>query len=1048
MKKIFIGLLALGLGFSTAELFILQPTSAQTHATPDAKTELERLMKLAGQQIGQGQTDQAIVTLQQVLLMARRLSLKQWEAKTLTVIGVVYTITKQPQKTLEYYHQALPIIRAINDKSWEATTLTGIGDAYDRIGQSPTALEYYKQALPIVRAVNNKPLEALTLNNIGAVYSRTGQPHQALEHYHQALQIVRVANDKGREAATLNNIGVVYVNIGKPQKALEYYNQALPIHRVANNKVGEATTLTGIGLVYANIGQPQKALKYYNQALLILRSVSNKAEEANTLNNMGAVYANIGQPQKALEYYNQALLILRNVSNKAGEANTLNNMGAVYANIGQPQKALEYYNQALPILRAVNDKAAEASTLNNMGNIYYSTGQPQSALEHYKQALPISRASNHKVGEATTLSNIGFIYDTIGQSQKALEYYHQVLPIRKATNDKVGEANTLNNIGFIYMGSGELKNALKSYNQSLLISKAIDHKDGEAITLSNLSTLERSQGNLQSALTYIEAAIKIIETIRTELSSQELRTSYFASQQYYYRIYIDLLMQLHKQQPKQGFDVLAFNASERSRARGLLDLLNEANIDIRQGVNSKLLAQEKMLQQQVSALEKRRIQILSGNHTPEQVAALEQDYKALQNQYQQNQEQIRRTSPRYANLTQPQPLTLAEIQQQVLDDNTLLLVYSLSKDRSYLWAISKTSLSSYELPKDADISKLARQVYSLFTDKRYDFVKTELEQASTQLSQMLLGAVASQLGQKRLVVVADGALQYLPFTALPIPQGNGQTTAPLLSQHELINLPSASTLAILRRDTQGRKPAPKTVAVIADPVFGKDDPRLQAPGKAPAQSNSSNVAKLSLQRSASQTGVSFSRLENTRLEAEAIAQLVPPDQQRLDLGFAANLSNATSPQLSQYRMVHFATHGLLNSETPELSGVVLSLVNDKGEPENGFLRLQEIFNLNLSADLVVLSACKTGLGKDIQGEGLVGLTRGFMYAGAPRVVVSLWNVDDRATALLMSEFYRGILQKRLSPAVALRQAQQALMQQPEYQAPYYWAAFTLQGEWK
>jgi CHAT domain-containing protein len=508
-------------------------------------------------------------------------------------------------------------------------------------------------------------------------------------------------------------------------------------------------------------------------------------------------------------------------------------------------------------------------------------------------------------------------------------------------------------------------------------------------------------------------------------------------------------MQLHKQQPKQGFDVLAFNASEQSRARGLLDLLNEANVDIRRGVDPKLLEQEKTLQQQISVLEKRRIQILSGKPTPEQATALEQEDKALREQYQQTQEQIRRVSPGYAALTQPQPLTLAETQQQILDDNTLLLVYSLGEERSYLWAVTKTGMTSYELPKEADINKLAQQMYTKLTDPgKYDFVKPELEQASIPLSQMLLGPVAAQLGQKRLVVVADSALQYLPFAALPLPQGAGKTTEPLLTQHEIINLPSISALATLRRETQGRKPAPKTIAVLADPVFTQNDPRLRTPTRVPAQMNPDDLAQLSLQRSAAETGVSFSRLENTRLEAEAIAQLVPAEQRQINLDFAANLTTATSAQLSEYRMILFATHGLMNSENPELSGVVLSLLNEKGETENGFLRLSEIFNLNLPAELVILSACQTGLGKDIKGEGLVGLTRGFMYAGAPRVVVSLWNVDDHATGILMSEFYQGILQKKLTPAVALRQAQQTLMQQGKYRSPYYWAAFTLQGEWR
>ncbi|WP_347276089.1 CHAT domain-containing protein [Coleofasciculus sp. FACHB-T130] len=266
----------------------------------------------------------------------------------------------------------------------------------------------------------------------------------------------------------------------------------------------------------------------------------------------------------------------------------------------------------------------------------------------------------------------------------------------------------------------------------------------------------------------------------------------------------------------------------------------------------------------------------------------------------------------------------------------------------------------------------------------------------------------------------------------------------------MVNLPSASTLAVLRHEQAGRKPAAKAVAVLADPVFGSDDERVnQAKGQTEKQrSIGENLAFSTLARSARESDVTFKRLPFTRQEAEQILSLVPAAERRQAFDFAANRASATNSELSQYRIVHFATHGILNSVHPELSGVVLSLLDEKGESQNGFLRLHDVFNLNLPAELVVLSACETGLGEEVKGEGLVGLTRGFMYAGAPRVVVSLWSVSDRATSELMTKFYKGMLEKNLQPAAALRAAQIEMWQKTEWKAPYYWAAFVLQGEWK
>jgi CHAT domain-containing protein len=304
----------------------------------------------------------------------------------------------------------------------------------------------------------------------------------------------------------------------------------------------------------------------------------------------------------------------------------------------------------------------------------------------------------------------------------------------------------------------------------------------------------------------------------------------------------------------------------------------------------------------------------------------------------------------------------------------------------------------------------------------------------------MIAPFTEQLRRKRLVIVADGALQYIPFGSLRTPQGS-----PLIADHEIVNAPSASTLALLRQEAQGRKPAPKVVAVLADPVFDRHDPRLSryiGPPTAPPSWDA-------LERSSKESGVlKLDRLAATRAEAKGIVSLAGKPNSMTALDFDASRQTALSPELEQYRIVHFASHALINSQHPELSGMVLSLVDRLGEPQDGFLRTPEIYNLKLNADLVVLSACQTALGKEVKGEGLIGLTRGFMYAGAPRVVASLWRVSDRATAELMKRFYKAMLSEGQSPAAALQRAQVEIARQKRWSAPYYWAGFVLQGEWK
>jgi len=960
------------------------------------------------------------------------------------------------RQAITKYEAAAMLWQKLGDNAAQGKALNMIGHINSLLGENKQAFDYFNRALSLRRAGGDSAGVGQTLNNLGDYYRRHGQLQRALDYLQQSLQIRTVLNDQLSREITLTNIGSVYSEMGDLQQALQYYEQALPLTRTTNDRFGEANTLNSIGLVHDRIEEKQKALEYYEQALALWRADNEKYGEGHTLNNIGKVYGDLGDFHRSLTYLEQALVLRRVTGDRQGENMTLNNMGYAYANLNDWAKAREYFEQALQLAIDLGNRRTQAYLLNNLGRAYSESGETGKALDHCEQALALTRAVGDRALEARVLSNTGGIYFKAGEFSKALACYEQTLPLHRAVRDRSGEASTL-------LG---------------------------------MASVERARGNLEAARVRAEAVLAIAEALRSKVGNQELRTSYAAAAQNYYEFYIDLLMQMHRNQPAEKHDAAAFQMSERYRARSLLETLGESRAAIRKGVDSVLLAREQLLQQQVNVKAGRLTQMLSGNPQAEQAAAAKKEVEALLLEYQNVQTRIRLASPRYAALTQPQPLSITELQRQVLDDDTMLLEYTLGPKRSFLWAVTPATITGFVLPGRAEIDSLARRVYDHLTARNRRLAnetptqrRTRLAQADAEylkaaaaLSQILLAPIINQIGTKRLLVVADGALQYIPFGALPMPVISNQSSViskpktlntdhrslntdyrPLALDHEIVSLPSASVLAVLRRELAGRPSASKTVAVLADPVFTSDDPRVKSSQMIVEKKISEPIASLEnsrmlegeLERTARDfelrdtTGLEIPRLPFSRQEGEGIVSKLPVNENMKALDFAASRAAATSKELSQYRIVHFATHGLLNSVHPELSGIVLSLVNENGEAQDGFLRLHEIYNLNLPADLVVLSACQTALGKEIKGEGLVGLTRGFMYAGAARVVASLWKVDDEATAELMKRFYQKMLgPEKLRPAAALRAAQVSMWKEKRWQAPYYWAAFVLQGEWK
>jgi CHAT domain-containing protein/tetratricopeptide (TPR) repeat protein len=1002
-----------------------------------------------------GNKQKSIDSFNEALQIYRQNKDGEGEAEAAQSLALVYTQTGEPQKAIELLNQVLTVQRQQKNLKIQAETLNYLAFIYSSIGDNKKSLETLQEAVAIqkqiqsqltgVELVFNLSSQAQTSLQIASIYKDENKFSQALDSLKEALALLKKAGNRHSEAEVLNQMSFVYKALGENKKAIEVLNQALVIQQEIKEVGRQGFTLSNIADIYADSGDYQRSLDTYNQALAIAAKSKNRSLEASIISSIAKLYRTIGDYQLSIETFNKSLSINKEIGNKSGEANALENIGSVYHSLKDFPKALIFYNQALVIWREQKIFINEFATLTSVVRAYESLKDYPKALEVANQVLDLGKQQNNPFQLAVAYSLQGIVYRGMGDNQKALSLSKQAIEIFEKIGFKLAEANAINNLGKTYNALKQYPQAIESYNRQLLLRQQLADKPGQAESLYYIAINERDKGNFTSSRKHIEDSINIVEQIRGSLVSNEQRSAFFASVQQYYKFYTELLMEMHRQEPGKGFDAQALQVSEQGRARSLLDLLTEANANIRQGVNPSLLAQEKDIQQKLNAAEKRLTELANGKYTEEGAQAIQTEITTLQNQYQQLQNQIRANSPRYASLTQPQPLTLPEIQRQVLDDDTILLQYSLGEKQSYLWVVTNNSVATYQLPKEADIEKVAKEFYKLSSGGGRQNSSASVRVAN-QLSQMLLQPASNLFTgkqvNKRLLIVADGALQYIPFAALPIPN----TKEPLLAKHEIVNLPSASTLGVLRKETQGRKMAPKTLAIFADPVFTKNDERLKSEKGQELSSN--NIDNQTLNRASRDSGITFDRLPFTRQEAETIIRLVPEGDRQQSLDFNASRNLATSPELEKYRIVHFATHGILNSTHPELSGLVLSLFNNQGQAQNGFLRLSDIFNLKLASDLVVLSACETGLGEEVKGEGLVGLTRGFMYAGAPRVVVSLWSVDDEATAVLMGKFYKKMLQDKLKPAAALRGAQLEMIKETEFSAPYYWAAFTLQGEWK
>jgi CHAT domain-containing protein/tetratricopeptide (TPR) repeat protein len=908
----------------------------------------------------------------------------------------------------------------------------------------------------------------------------------------RALSVDAQQNDPG---AALSR-GRTLLRQGHADQALGYLETALNLYTQTNNPRGIAATEDGFGDLYMIQGQYKVALDHYQKAYQSFVTARGEDEKSGAAAN--AVAGRAGSTAGA------AAETATSLSDNGFNANLmLAKIGDTNYRLGRMSEASSAYSMiSVKKPETVAQKTKSRFGLPNIMSI--PTGRPNVSAPSTSGAgglLEIKKElDNYRAGIVSMVYEVGTgrIAFANNEMEAARKHFQNALDASNGSLSglaKLGQtrrfrAAARTSLGDVALHEGRYKDAAKLFSDAAAGAQKDDRLDLMWPAKRGLGRSLWLQAKREEALDAYRDALKTIETIRAgSLRADESRSTFLATTKDVYdeaaSAFADMALSTS---PTGGalsgkaleYAAESFRITEAGRARSLLDMLGDVNGQITEGVPADLLKrkQDNLDRQQEIAAQLTGVSL--GTEQKEKPSQLDAELDKLQTEYDDIENQIRTASPRYAALTAPQPQSLTDIQQKVLDDGTVLLEYSMGSDNSYLFAVAPSSVSLFKLPSRSSLDKLA-------TDFRAQLIPPKLQRrivgidvvadqqrglglvegptenlsafvaAANALYKAALEPASGVIGDKRLLVVADGALNYVPFEAL-VKTTDGadySSLSYLLKTNEIIYAPSGSVVAAIRQ--QGSPRTGKNVLLIADPIFNSNDPRLK--GNSAAQS-SGEARGLGLglesaindvaDSSTPAVGLHLARLTGTRTEAEEIAKTARTGGGQPDLWMDLNASedNVHTRDMNNYRVIHIATHGLLDAQRPQFTGVVLSLVGNKSN--DGFLRTDEIFNLRMSPSLVMLSACETGLGKEKRGEGVIGLTRAFMYAGAPTVGVTLWSVADKSTADLMTDFYKHYLTGggTTSASKAMRNAQLSMISAKKYSAPFYWAPFVLVGEWK
>ena len=950
--------------------------------------------------------------------------------------------------------------RSAGDLENASRALSRRADVYDLLGQFENALTAYRQALQLVPAQIRPDLKIDILNSLAELDLEYSKLDEAKMYAESAKSLSLAASyDKGR-GRSLAALGLIAFYRNDTESTASCFEEARSIWAKTPDQEGEALTLLYMSSISSWRSEYAVALEDLTQALKISRDLDARFFQAEVLANLGNVNLHLGELEHARDNYSASLALLSQIGSRHLKAEVLDDFGFYLESAGN-RDATRLYIRAVALAKNAGDDLLYAVTLSDISRALFTGGKAGEALQYCARERRIARSLNDPALVALSLRDTGEAYMSLGEANQALKFFTEALDPGLLGNESAEWANTKIAAALALEDLGRLSEASAAYRDAAKLCESLGSARAEADARFHIARLETSQGRLEPALTEIQRSVSLIESLRTRVSADDTRITWFATFQSIYKLYIDVLMQLSVEKSDPEMARRAFTVAEQSIARTFVELMHESQVDRNDA--QELIAERSSLRRRLAEKTLEEGELLGASGDPAAVRRVASDISDLHERSIEIQSLIQEKGPE-SNRLQVEPLRVEEV-QSLIGDQDLVLEYSLGSNQSYVWAIGRERFASYTLPPRLKIESMVRRYRDTLVnsmrvskgsnrklDKQAEQAGEE-ERLASELGRILLGPVPDRSHFKRIVVVADGGLQYLPFGVLILGandrDGAGEIKR-LADDYEVINLPSVTALAALRGRTHLNGSPSKGILVFADPVFEQDDPRIdpvihrKLPGSPVIDANRARTST----RSGTDPDTELPRLPGTRREAELIAKAASKGGAEVVLGFDANRLRATSQGIGSYSIIHFATHSRLDDEHPESSGVILSLFDRHGNPEDGHLRLKDIYDLRLSADIVVLSACDTALGRDINGEGIVGLTRGFMYAGAPRVVATLWDVDDEATSEFMKWFYIGILQRHESPSASIRNAQMELRKQARWRSPFYWGAFVLEGDWR
>lgn len=932
------------------------------------------------------------------------------------------------REALAAYGEALAAFRAAADRPGEGRALFALAVVSRLVDDPKSALAWGVVGLPLLLVEDGK-LAAALANDLGLDHLLLGDSEAARASFERALSLAAVAADPFNQAVAQSNLCRMQQVAGDLVDARACYRSAREALAAAKAPALEAAAWISSGRIEDVLGEPEAALAAYRAALALQERVGDELGRARTLNNLGLLEQELGRFDSGIAAYGEALAKFTALADRRWQARVRNNLGLAYKQVGQKAAAEVQWHAALPLWREVGDAAGEASTSINLALAALAAGRADEALPGIERSLALFRAAGDARGEAVALAALARGQATQGKTEAARGTFSQALERLAAVGDRAQQADAERALGELELAAGNVPAARPPFERSLALAQGLGQRRREAQAVDGLGRLARAEGRLEQALGFFDAALLALESERVHVPGAEAQTSFSALAAGLSEGGIEAALALDRAHPGAGWGAQALARVERSRGRALVELLAQAGVDLEAAVDPKRAARRSELSRRLAAKAERA----AGSKSEAIRAQLAREAAEIGTELDLLDGRTRAQAPAVGALLDPPVLDPAALAAG-LDPDTLLVVFHLGAERSTLWSFVRGRIASFDLPPRRELEGAALDLFRGL--RRFDPAERVAEQSALrELGNRLLGPVADELGHRKIVIVTDGALAYLPWAALTVP-GEGR---PLVASHEISFVPSLSALAAVRERAAGRAPARGLIAALADPVFAADDQRLA--GKESTTASTSRAAD---------RGEPFERLTGSAAEVERIVALAPPeaagDPRRVLAGFAAARSALEESGLANFRVLHFATHGVIDAATPALSGLALSRFTPMGEEIEGFLHLRDIYRLKLGADLVVLSGCETALGEEVHGEGLVGLARGFLYAGASRVVASLWPVDDRAAVAFMENFYRALWIDRLAPAAALAKAQREVAAERRTRDPAFWAGWVLLGD--